>query len=140
VADLWSERFGNFASAIKPLERIAELTPSDTDAIARLKEIYTKRRQWRQLIDLLGKEATTLAPADRRAKQSEMARLAAERLGDTRLAIEVYNLILGEAGSVEVTDTLAALANLYDREKRHLAYAEILHRQVAAARARKANK
>src|SRR5688500_20158208 len=32
VADLWSERFGNFANAIKPLERIAELAPTDTEA------------------------------------------------------------------------------------------------------------
>ncbi len=136
VADLWSERFGNFANAIKPLERIAELTPTDTDAINRLKEIYTKRRQWRQLIDLLGKEASTLAPADRRVKQSEMARLAAERLGDTKLAIEVHNRVLGEAGTSDVTETLAALAALYDREKRHLAYVEILHRQVELARAK----
>ena len=58
IADLWSERFGNFANAIKPLERIAELMPSDTDAVGKLKEIYTKRRQWRQLIDLLAKEAS----------------------------------------------------------------------------------
>ena len=136
VADLWSERFGNFANAIKPLERIAELTPTDTDAINRLKEIYTKRRQWRQLIDLLGKEASTLAPADRRLKQSEMARLAAERLGDAKLAIEVHNRVLGEAGTSDVTETLAALAGLYDREKRHLAHVEILHRQVALARAK----
>ncbi|HEX7702422.1 MAG TPA: hypothetical protein VF403_16900, partial [Kofleriaceae bacterium] len=135
VADLWSERFGNFANAIKPLERIAELTPTDTDAINRLKEIYTKRRQWRQLIDLLAKEASTLAPADRRGKQSEMARLAAERLGDSKLAIEIHNRVLGEAGSSDVTDTLAALAALYDREKRHLAYVEIVHRQVTLARA-----
>ncbi|HEY0252267.1 MAG TPA: hypothetical protein VGC41_12115, partial [Kofleriaceae bacterium] len=135
VADLWSERFGNFANAIKPLERIAEITPTDTDAINRLKEIYTKRRQWRQLIDLLGKESTTLPPADRRAKQAEMARLAAERLGDTRLAIEIHNRVLGEAGSGDVSETLTALAALYDREKRHLAYVEIVHRQVALARA-----
>ena len=136
VADLWSERFGNFANAIKPLERIVELAPTSAeagDAIGRLKEIYTKRRQWRQLIDLLGKEALALAPADRRAKQAEMARLAAERLGDTRLAIEIYNGILGEAGGAAIGDTLAALASLYDREKRHLALAEILHRQVALA-------
>jgi len=117
VADLWSERFGNFANAIKPLERIAELAPSDVDAVSKLKEIYTKRRQWRQLIDLLGKEATTLPPAERRAKQSEMARLAAERLGDSRLAIEIHNKVLGEAGNTDVGDTLAALATLYDREK-----------------------
>ena len=34
VADLWSERFGNFANAIKPLERIAELAPSDAERSA----------------------------------------------------------------------------------------------------------
>ncbi len=136
VADLWSERFGNFANAIKPLERIAELAPTDTDAINRLKEIYTKRRQWRQLIDLLGKEASTLPPAERRAKQSEMARLAAERLGDTHLAIEIRNRILGEAGTSDVSETLGALASLYDREKRYLALVEIVHRQVALARAK----
>ncbi|HEY5948785.1 MAG TPA: hypothetical protein VIV40_25015, partial [Kofleriaceae bacterium] len=133
VADLWSERFGNFANAIKPLERIAELAPTDSEAVNKLKEIYTKRRQWRQLIDLLGKEASTLGPDDKRAKQSEMARLAAERLGDTRLAIEIYNVILQEAP--ESPETLASLANLYDREKRWLALAEILHRQVATLRA-----
>jgi len=132
VADLWSERFGNFANAIKPLERIAELSPSDVDAVSKLKEIYTKRRQWRQLIDLLGKEATTLAGEEKRVKQSEMARLAAERLGDTRLAIEIHNRIL--ADSPEDPTTLVALAGLYDREKRWAALAEILHRQVAYLR------
>ena len=39
-----------------------------------------------------------------------MARLAAERLGDTRLAIEIYNTILGEAGAATCAETLAALA------------------------------
>jgi len=131
VADLWSERFGNFANAIKPLEKLLELSPADSDAIAKLKEIYTRRRQWRALIDVLGREATALPVAERRGKQGEMARLAAERLGDTRLAIEIYNTILGEAP--EAPEALAALAALYDREKRWLALAEILHRQVSIA-------
>jgi tetratricopeptide (TPR) repeat protein len=132
VADLWSDRFGNFANAIKPLERIVEVSPTDADALARLKEIYIKRRQWRALIDLLGKEASALPAVEKRAKQSEMARLAAERLGDTRLAIEIHNLVLAEHATAEVAETLAALANLYEREKRYVALAEILHRQVAA--------
>jgi tetratricopeptide (TPR) repeat protein len=137
VADLWTERFGNFANAIKPLEKLAEIAPADSASIARLKEIYTKRRQWRQLIDLLGKESRALSGDDRRGKQSEMARLAAERLGDSRLAIEIYNRILGETPGADAGDTLAALASLYDREKRHVALAEILHRQVASLRAKK---
>ena len=132
VADLWSERFGNFANAIKPLERIVELAPTDTDAVSRLKEIYTKRRQWRQLIDLIGKEAAPLPPDERRAKRAEMARLAAERLGDTRLAIEIYNTILGEAGGDQSPRRSPRSPRLYDREKRYLAFAEILHRQRKA--------
>ena len=136
IADLWAERFGNFANAIKPLEKIVELSPGDPDAVARLKEIYTKRRQWRALIDVLGREASVQTGAERRAKQGEMARLAAERLGDTRLAIEIYNTVLAEVG--DAADTLAALATLYEREKRFLALAEILHRQRAGAAGREA--
>ncbi len=135
IADLWAERFGNFANAIKPLERIVELSPGDPDAVARLKEIYTKRRQWRALIDVLGREASVLDGADKRAKQGEMAKLAAERLGDTRLAIEIYNSVLAEG---DAPDTLAALAALYEREKRYLALAEILHRQRAAVTGKEA--
>ncbi|MDX2087534.1 MAG: tetratricopeptide repeat protein [Kofleriaceae bacterium] len=131
IADLWSERFGNFANAVRPLERIVEIAPRSqlsSDAVAKLKEIYTKRRQWRALIDVLGREANELEPEEKRVKQGEMARLAAERLGDTRLAIEIYNTILTESGP-EHAETLAALASLYEREKRYVALAEILHRQ-----------
>jgi tetratricopeptide (TPR) repeat protein len=135
IADLWAERFGNFANAIKPLERIVELSPGDPNAVARLKEIYTKRRQWRALIDVLGREASVLDGADKRAKQGEMAKLAAERLGDTRLAIEIYNAVLADGDAPE---TLSALAALYEREKRYLALAEILHRQRAAVTGKEA--
>ncbi|MGE3546638.1 MAG: tetratricopeptide repeat protein, partial [Kofleriaceae bacterium] len=131
IADLWSERFGNFANAIKPLERILELMPAEPEALRKLKEIYTKRRQWRALIDVLGREASMLPTADKRAKQGEMARLAAERLGDVRLAIEIYNTILIEAGPSH-PETLMSLAALYEREKRYVALAEILERQAAA--------
>ena len=142
IADLWSERFGNFANAVRPLERIVEIAPRTQisgDALAKLKEIYTKRRQWRALIDVLGREANELAPLDKRAKQAEMARLAAERLGDSRLAIEIYNTILAEAGP-DHADTLVALAALYEREKRFMALAEILERQVAALAEQKKTK
>lgn len=143
IADLWAERFGNFANAIKPLERILEIAPADDNALARLKEIYTKRRQWRALIDVLGREASVLRGAERRGKHSEMARLAAERLGDNRLAIEIHNGVLRDVDDADARggalgETLASLAALYEREKRWLPLAEILHRQVAAASGREA--
>ncbi|MBK9031624.1 MAG: tetratricopeptide repeat protein [Myxococcales bacterium] len=137
TADLWIDRFGNYAQAIRPLERLLELDASDADAVARLKDIYTRRRQWRQLITLLGVEAEVLTGVERRAKRSEMARLAAERVGDTRLAIEIHNQVLTEAGVSAggagthgdgLDDTYAALAALYEREKRYPALAEVLGR------------
>ena len=155
TADLWIERFGNFAQAIRPLERLLELAPTGAEAdgaITRLKDIYTRRRQWRQLIGLLAREADTATGDDRRHKLSEMARLAAERVGDNRLSIEIHNRVLDEAGGDDdrardatdggerregppgIDETLTALANLYEREKRWLALAEILDRQRKRAR------
>ena len=77
----------------------------------------------------------------------EMAKLAAERLGDTRLAIVIANRLFtepelsgGEGGAPSgeggqaLADALAMLAGLYDREKRYPALAEIMHRQRQLAR------
>lgn len=137
IAGLWIDRFGNYAQAIQPLEELLELRPGDADAVARLKDIYTRRRQWRALIGLMGHEAAQLPLDERRARFAEMARLAGERLGDSRLAIEIWNRLLELPGSEADPDRTApdtpavfdALAQLYDRDKRYLALAEIHRRQ-----------
>ncbi len=54
VAALWIERFGNYGQAIRPLEQLLDMVPSDRAAMASLKDIYNRRRQWRALIVLLG--------------------------------------------------------------------------------------
>jgi len=142
IARLWSERFGNYAQAIKPLERLLEIVPDDEDTTTRLKEIYTRRRQWRALITLLQNEAARKSLETRRGALSEMASLATERLGDYKLAIEIWNRVLelpapvveeGADASTLITDAVAltALQWLYEREKRYLALAEIMRRQRA---------
>ena len=112
IASLWVDRFGNYAQAVKPLERILDLTgpasPAGADAASQLKDIYTRRRQWRALISLLGREAETFAPTGRREHLSEMARLAAERLGDNKLAIQMWNRVLELPGSVADPDAAAS--------------------------------
>jgi golgin subfamily B member 1 len=144
VADLWSDRFGNLGNAIRPLERIVELAPQQSpsdaydQAIARLKDIYSRRRQWRALVDLLGKEEQRVTGAAAWAKRFEMARLAAERVGDNRLAIEILNQLLaslsptptGDAAGAQA-EALAALVGLYERERRFLAVIEIIERQAS---------
>lgn len=133
IAGLWSDRFGNYAQAIKPLEKLLDIVPDDADAIASLKEIYTRRRQWRGLIGLLGREADGLPIEERRDKLAEMARLSAERLGDNRLSIETWNRVLELPGAEADADALAALCYLYEREKRYLALVDIYRRQRATA-------
>jgi golgin subfamily B member 1 len=131
VAGLWLDRFANASQAVAPLEQILAVDPADREAIDRLKDIYTKRRQWRALLDLLRKEIKLVAAADRRARLVEMARLAAERLGDAREAIAAWNQLLeDDPGDAEA---LGALAVLYEREKRFPALCEILDRQRQAA-------
>ena len=136
VASLWIERFGNFAQAINPLEQIIELQPGDASSISSLKEIYGRRRQWRALVALLGREAAVVEPMARRPILGEMANLAAERLGDAKLAIEIWNRVLelGDPGELQSRpspiEALVSLASLYEREKRYVALAEVMRRQL----------
>src|SRR5690606_27662115 len=125
------------AQAVGPLEQLLAAAPGDRDAIARLKDIYTRRRQWRALIALIGREAAQEPVGERRGHLVEMARLAAARLGDSRLAIDIWNRVLelGAAdGGAPDPEALAALATLYEKDKRYLALADILRRQHELAR------
>jgi len=131
IAGLWADRFGNYAQAIKPLEQLLEVAPGDRDAIARLKEIYTRRRQWRNLIALMQRELALVPVEGRRDHLVDVARLASDRLGDPNLAIEVWNQVLEV--SQDDADALASLGHLYERGKRWMALAEVYRRLIEQA-------
>ena len=63
---------------------------------------------------------------------AEMAKLAAEKLGDARAAIAIWNRVLEEDAADPMA--LAQLAALYEREKRWAGLAEVYHRQREAVR------
>jgi tetratricopeptide (TPR) repeat protein len=129
IAALWCDRFGNYAQAIRPLEALLTVAPEDAGAIASLKEIYARRRQWRALIDLMAREVPLL-PADRRRDHViDMARLASDRLGEPRAAIALWNQIQELHAEAADPDAVTALIGLYERQKRWLAVAEMVHRQ-----------
>jgi golgin subfamily B member 1 len=132
VASLWIEKFGNQSQALKPLEEILRIDPGDAVALQKLRDIHTKRHNWRELIELARKEAVTAEGDRRRALYREMAGLAADKLGDPREGIQVWNMVLEE--NPRDPEALSELAGLYRREERWPALAEILHRQVEASR------
>jgi tetratricopeptide (TPR) repeat protein len=127
IASLWADKLGKHQNAVASFEKIFEADPTDAETGARLKDLYTKARAWRPLIELLRKELPHSNAEGRRARLGEMARIAGERLNDTREAIALYNQVL----AIEARDegALAGLATLYERERRWPALVEILERQ-----------
>ncbi|MCZ6807075.1 MAG: hypothetical protein O7F08_08990, partial [Deltaproteobacteria bacterium] len=116
AADLWVERFGNLNQATRPLEQVITLQPDHADALARLKEIYTKKRKWPALFNVLGKEAElAVEPTARIEKKIEMAELCASRLHQNAVAIRLWKEVLEEAP--DTSGALDALGQLAEREK-----------------------
>ena len=129
VADLWVERFGNLNQAARPLEQVIALQRDHADALARLKEIYTKKRKWPALFNVLGKEAELAAePTARLEKKIEMAELCASRLHHNEVAIRLWKEILEEAP--DSPGALDSLEQLAEREKDWETLAAVLRRRV----------
>ncbi len=127
VASLWAEKLGKHQNAVASLEKILETDPSDLETCERLKELYTRSRSWKPLLEVYKKEFPYVPPEKRRDRLAEMARLASERLNETREAISLWNQALEV--SERDPETLAGLASLYERERRWPALIEILDRQ-----------
>jgi tetratricopeptide (TPR) repeat protein len=137
VAKLWIDRFSNPNQAVKPLEEIlslsAELGQVDPDSLARLKDIYQRRRNWRGLLDLYRREVEVLGGQEQQRLLQEMAKLAVEKLDSPREAIVYWNRVL-EYGEND-GEALSQLEVLYERERRWPALIEMLTRKLKLARA-----
>ena len=139
VAQLWIDKFSNHNQAVRPLEDLYAIDPDDADTVARLRDIYNKRRSWRPLLDLERRQLDVLeahperasSPADflaqRRNKLIELAKLAQERLADNLESIAIWNRLLELDEGDEAA--LSSLAGLYEKEKRFLPLIEVLSRQ-----------
>ncbi|MCA1663705.1 MAG: hypothetical protein LC659_05470, partial [Myxococcales bacterium] len=131
IATLWIDKFSNHNQAVKPLEELYAIDPADADTVGKLRDIYGKRRSWRALLDLERKELERVkSPAEQRARLGEMAKLAADRLGDAREAIAIWNRVLETAA--DDGEALQMLGGLYERDRRWAALIEILKRQAHA--------
>ena len=132
IAGLWTERFGNLNQATEPLERVIRLQPEHVEALAELKDIYTKKRKWDALYQVLGREAELASdPAARLEKKIEMAELCTERLHQNAVAIALWKEILAEAP--ETASALDTLENLAEREKDWETLADVLTSRAEVA-------
>jgi tetratricopeptide (TPR) repeat protein len=129
VGRLWIEHFSNYNQATAPLEQVIALEPDNREALARLREIYGKKRAWKQLAQVLAKEAD-LSDDEARQRQmlSELALLSGERLHEYPEAIAIWKRLLAlEPGSPRA---LEALEKLAERAKDWDTLAETLEHRV----------
>ena len=136
IARRWLEQFSNVQNAVEAYEKLHAVDPRDREAIDSLKELYTKRRAYKPLYDLLEREAAEL-PGRARSGAScglEMAKLAAERL-DTRRAGGGALQARPRRGTV-VDGALDALEKQAERDKDFATVAEVLERRAVARRRR----
>ena len=128
VSGLWIGKFSNYQQALRPLEELYTLKP-DRAVADQLRDLYTRRRAWRALLELERKEIAYLpTPAEQRQKLVTMAQLSLERLGDVSEAIKIWNEVLGLNRSD--AQALEALTLLCERDKRWSELLEVLRARL----------
>jgi len=128
IARRWLEQFSNVQNALEAYEKLRESEPDDREALAKLKELYTKRRAYRQLFDILEVESRQASGPARRALWMEMAKMASERLDRGEAAARLYKLVLGEDPKDAVA--LDALEKQAERDKDFVTVADALERRA----------
>lgn len=111
IAALWLERLDNPTQAIPLLEQLLQLEQRDARARALLRAIHTRRHNWRALFELLTAEAALREGPARVALLAELARLAAEQLGEPSQAASLWRELLQL--DPQHAEALAALAPIY---------------------------
>ncbi len=128
IARRWLEQFSNVQNAVEAYEKLREAAPDDDEALEKLRELYTKRRSYRQLYELFEADAKRKEGVERRTLWIEMAKMAADRLDRGADAIRLYKMVLEE--DPHDTASLDALEKQADRDKDFATVAEVLERRV----------
>jgi tetratricopeptide (TPR) repeat protein len=129
IAGLFVEKFSNQAEAIKAYEAATELDPSNAQALAFLRQMYEKRRDWEKLIHVHLREIEPIEdPAQKGARLLEVAKLASEKLKRPAISIDLWSKVL--ANDPNSLEALAELEKLYEREKAWDDLARVLEQQA----------
>lgn len=130
-ARLLEGKLGEAEDAAELHEMALRLDPEAPGALEALKRLHHQHQRWRDLIDVLGREAD--GTTDQRVRTMALYRIAVlheRRLGNQREAIAA----LEKASEVSPEDTLVLeeLARLYDASKRYDELLSVLERLTAA--------
>ena len=128
-AMLYEERLEDNERAADEYEEVLAYEPANTEAIARLKKIYSEAGNWSRLSDTLERSlALTSINEERIELLTSLAMLQEEALEDLGQAADYYQQILDlepdNVGAIE------ALENLYKQEERHEDLVEVLKRHA----------
>lgn len=129
VAQIMMERFSNSAEALKSYSAILELDPENREAIEQLKDIYEKRRDYENYLEIARREVALEANEEhRRTKFLELARFAADKIRRPSAAIGLWEDML--ALDPHHKEALENLESLYEREKSYGKLVEILEKRI----------
>jgi tetratricopeptide (TPR) repeat protein len=127
AADLYVNKFVNQAEAVKTYEKVIEVDPDNQDAIAYLRQMYEKRRDWEKLIALNTSQAERLESGpERTAMFKEIAQLATDRVKKPDVCIGLWAVVLDN--DADDLDALGALAQLYERARDYEKLADVLEK------------
>jgi tetratricopeptide (TPR) repeat protein len=128
IAHLFMDR-NNHAEAVKAFERVLEQDPTNAEAIAQLKEMYERRRDWEKLIGVYEKEIE-MAPDEESKLEGRLsvARLASQKLRRPGVATELWEKVLEH--DPENIEALENLEKFYKREKKWEKLADVCEKQV----------
>ena len=129
VAELFLERFNNQVEGIASYEAVLALDPEHPKALHALDDLYFRRRQWDELIAVKRKLVEITDDDEvRAAKLRDGAEIAATRMRDPELAIELWSEVLEIAP--EDPTSLEALERLFERANDYERLAGVLAKRV----------
>jgi tetratricopeptide (TPR) repeat protein len=118
AAELYAGKFGNHAEAVKAYELLLDVQSDDAGAIAYLRDMYEKRRDWEKLIGLSRREAEAMEPGPEQTEAfRQMAQLATERIKKPEVCVSLWTRVL-ESDPTDA-EALGALAGLYERSREY---------------------
>ena len=127
AGELFLEKSSNQAEAIKCYAKVLEHDRTNLEAIARLKEMYEKRREWEKVVELMRIEIELLDAADQPARFAEIAELATQKVRKPEMCIELWQKVLEFEPAND--KAIEALAGLYEKAREWAPLADILERQ-----------